>query len=220
MNARLRRRLAGAVGLLLALTVASMAEAQGGAADPIDGSVTLLTDVLPDVGAQPGRQTAGELRARAAVELRHDLGPRIRLTLAGYAQGLLASRPDLVSGVSATARAAVLRPTELHVEYRGEHVELRVGASRVVWGRLDEFQPSDVVNPLDVSRFLLDGRSDARLAVGLARMRVFLPRGVTVEGVLVPKFRRGRFDELGDVASPSCDRAPSRRSRGSPGPTS
>ena len=38
-----------------------------------------------------------------------------------------------------------------------------------MWGRLDELQPTDVVNPLDVSRFFFEGRSEARLAVPLVR---------------------------------------------------
>ena len=74
--------------------------------------------------------------------------------------------------------------------------DLRVGAARLVWGRLDEFQPTDVVNPIDLSRFLMEGRSEARLSVGLVRGRVFLPRSTTVEAVVVPAFRRGRFDQV------------------------
>ena len=48
---------------------------------------------------------------------------------------------------------------------------MRAGYARVVWGRLDEVQPTDVVNPLDVSRFFFEGRSEARLPVALIRGR-------------------------------------------------
>ena len=94
---------------------------------------------------------------------------------------------------------------------------MRAGAARLVWGRLDEFQPTDVVNPIDLSRFLMEGRSEARLPVGLVRGRVFLPRSTTLEAVVVPHFRRGRFDQLDEPSSPfnlavaAADRVPLRR---------
>ena len=79
---------------------------------------------------------------------------------------------------------------------------MRVGASRIVWGRLDEFQPTDVVNPIDLSKFLLEGRSEARLSVGLVRGRVFLPGSTTLDLIAVPGFRPGRFDQLDEPSSP------------------
>jgi hypothetical protein len=74
--------------------------------------------------------------------------------------------------------------------------------SRITWGRLDEFQPTDVVNPIDLARFLLEGRSEARLPVALLRGRAFLPRSSTLEGIVVPVFRGGTFDELDEDTSP------------------
>jgi hypothetical protein len=72
----------------------------------------------------------------------------------------------------------------------------------MVWGRLDEFQPTDVINPIDLTRFLFEGRSEARLPVALLRGRVFLPRSVTIESVVVPAFRRSVFDQLDEPSSP------------------
>jgi hypothetical protein len=74
--------------------------------------------------------------------------------------------------------------------------------SRVPWGRLDEVQPTDVINPIDVSRFLLDGRSEARIAVPLVRARIFPSDRLTLEGVVVPVFRPGTFDRLEERTSP------------------
>jgi hypothetical protein len=71
-----------------------------------------------------------------------------------------------------------------------------------VWGRLDEFQPTDVVNPIDLTKFLLEGRSEARLSVAVVRGRVFLPGSSTLEAVLVPAFRAARFDQLDEETSP------------------
>ena len=49
----------------------------------------------------------------------------------------------------------------------------------------------------------MEGRSEARLPVGLVRARTFLPRSTTLEAVYVPHFRRGRFDQLDEPSSPS-----------------
>ena len=97
---------------------------------------------------------------------------------------------------------AVVRVQDLNVDARLGRVDLLAGFSRVVWGRLDELQPTDVVNPLDVSRFFFEGRSEARLPVALARARVFLADNASVEAVYVPAFRRGRFDQLDEPSSP------------------
>ena len=45
-------------------------------------------------------------------------------------------------------------------------------------------------------------RSEARLPVGLVRVRAFLPKASTIEGVVVPVFRAGRFDQLDEPSSP------------------
>ena len=72
----------------------------------------------------------------------------------------------------------------------------------MTWGKLDEIQPTDVINPLDVSRFFFEGRSEARLPVLLARARLHVAENVTIEGIYVPDFRRGRFDQLDEATSP------------------
>lgn len=185
-----------ATGCLLLI----LSSTSAGAQDLVDGYASAMVDVLPDVNDASGRQAITELRTRLFAERRFDAGPHLRINLAGYVDALLADRDVL--GAAGTSADVVVQPTDLYVEWRATHFDLRAGASRVVWGRLDEFQPSDIVNPTDVTRFLLEGRSEARLAVGLVRGRAFLPGGVTVEGVLVPKFRRGRFDQLDEATSP------------------
>ena len=42
-------------------------------------------------------------------------------------------------------------------ELTAGRLDVRAGFARVIWGRLDEVQPTDVVNPLDVSRFFFEG---------------------------------------------------------------
>ncbi len=179
--------------LALYLLAASPAAAQ------TSGHASVSFDVVPDVSTAPGRQGIAEARVRLFVDRRQDAGPHLRFRLSGHVDGLLADRGPLGNG---SARDAVVRPLDLYGEFVSAHVEVRAGASRIVWGRLDEFQPTDVVNPIDLTRFLLEGRSEARLSVGLVRGRVFLPASTTIEAILVPAFRASRFDQLDEPTAP------------------
>ena len=114
-------------------------------------------------------------------------------------EGIQESEATETNGLT---RDAIVRPADLYVDFVTSRFDVRAGAARLVWGRLDEFQPTDVVNPLDLSRFLMEGRSEARLPVGLVRGRVFLPGSTILEAVVVPHFRRGRFDQLDEDSSP------------------
>ena len=71
-----------------------------------------------------------------------------------------------------------------------------------MWGRLDEIAPSDVFNPLDAAKFLVEGLSEARLAVPFVHARLSPSDRVRLEGVVVPRFRRGTYDLLDEETSP------------------
>ena len=162
----------------------------------VDGHVSVIVDALPDVDEAPGAQPVGELRVRVFAERRDELGPHLRINLAGYVDALVADRRKAEATTD-----AIVRPADLYIDLVTSRFDVRAGAARLVWGRLDEFQPTDVVNPIDLSRFLMEGRSEARLPVGLIRARLFLPRSTTLEAVAVPHFRRGRFDQLDEPSS-------------------
>jgi len=187
-----------AIGSLVALVVVVLATPAFAQGDLVNGHVSFLLDALPDPDARPGRQTVTEVRARLFAERRDDFGTHLRVVLSGHVDGLLVRN----GARSETSHDAVARPLDLYAELTWPRAELRVGASRIVWGRLDEFQPTDVVNPIDLSKFLLEGRSEARLSVGLVRGRVFLPGSTTLDLIAVPGFRPGRFDQLDEPSSP------------------
>jgi hypothetical protein len=107
-----------------------------------------------------------------------------------------------IAGTLDRVTSGIVRPLETFLDYRGSRAEFRVGLSNVAWGVLDELSPQDVVSPIDVSRFVLDDRAEARLPVPLARVRLFLPASLTIEGVVVPLARRGWFDQLDEPHSP------------------
>jgi hypothetical protein len=120
---------------------------------------------------------------------------RVTASLDAQVDALVADRDGRVTDISAQVRDGWL-------EWRGDTVDVRAGFGRVVWGRLDEIAPTDVINPIDTARFLFEGRSEARLGVGFARVRFAPSDRFSVEGVLVPVARRGMFDRADEETSP------------------
>jgi hypothetical protein len=173
-----------------ALAVLFMAAAAPVSGQGVDGYASVMVDAVPN-------EHATELRTRVFMERRVEVGSRLRLVGSGFVEGLIAER-DL----SKTITTAIIRPQELHAEFVWAQVDVRVGWSRVVWGRLDEFQPTDVVNPLDLTRFFLEGRVEGRMPVGMIRARWLPSDRFTVEGIYVPLFRRARYDQLDEETSP------------------
>ena len=187
-----RTTLFGVAAMLLA--AASFAQPA-----PPGGNVTLSGDYLPN------NSRTAELRTRLFVEEIAEPTSRLTLTASGFVEALAARRPvapAAASGRRATVRDAIVRVQDASVAFKGDRFDVLAGFTRVVWGRLDELQPTDVVNPLDVSRFFFEGRSEARMPVGLIRARAFLSSEVSIEALYVPVFRRGRFDQLDEPTSP------------------
>jgi hypothetical protein len=185
-----------AAALALAGVLAGAAPAVAQA--PLSGYASAFTDVIghPDPDG-PETRADVELRARVFLDGRKDLGEHVRIRAAGYIDGLLADRHQ----PSTPTLDAVSRPRELYAELVSERLDVRFGYTRIVWGRLDELQPTDVVNPLDLARFFFEGRSEARLAVPLGRVRLFLPASTTLEAIVAPQFTRSQFDQLDEPTS-------------------
>ena len=175
------------------LAVASAAAAQ----NLPKGDVSLFTDYFPN------RSDAIELRARAFAEQTLEPARPLTIKLSGFAEGLLARRPGAPgTGSLQGIGGGIVRLHDANLVLSRGRFDLLAGYGRVNWGKLDEIQPTDVINPLDVSKFFFAGRSDARLSTVLARGRFHAYENVTLEGVYVPDFRRGRFDQLDEPTSP------------------
>ena len=152
------------------------------------GRFSVVADALP-------RRDAIELRPQASLTLDVRLSKSVRLEFDGFAEGLIADRGGLVLD-------AGLRVRDAWLELAADRVQIRGGYGRLVWGRLDEIQPTDVINPIDASRFLFEGRSAARRGVAFVDAQWFASENLSVQGVLAPAFRRGVFDELDEPSSP------------------
>ena len=157
-------------------------------AQPPTGYASVFVDHLPN------RDTT-ELRTRLFAQEKVEVTDNVRVVASGFAEGLVADR-------AGSTTDAIAEPQDLQIEYRGKRFSILAGNARVVWGRLDELQPTDVVNPIDVSRFFFEGRGEARMALPLVQGKVFAGEKASLEAVYVPWFRRGRFDRLDEPTSP------------------
>jgi hypothetical protein len=182
----------GTLVVVGALMTGSVAIAQA----PPSGDVTVTSDLFPSRG------NTAEARARVFAEQVLDPTPKLLITMSGFAEGLLARQKIADEPGRRPTHDAILRVVDASVRYKAERFDFLAGFTRVSWGRLDELQPTDVINPLDVSRFFFESRSEARLPVGLLRARGYLSEKISIEGIYVPFFRRGRFDQLGEPTSP------------------
>lgn len=174
--------------LLLAAALAQAVGADAPAKAVPTGYVSVFVDHLPN-------RDATEVRARGFAEERIDVGSHLRVAASAFVEALAADRRGSVTDATA-------EPQELNVTFRTRRLDVTTGLARVVWGRLDELQPTDVVNPLDLSRFFFEGRSEARLSLPMVRATLYGGDKVSIEGVYVPFFRRGRFDRLDEPTSP------------------
>jgi uncharacterized protein len=195
----LRRRRVG-VRAALFLLLGSVFSASAQAQPAPTGYVSTLVDYFPN------RDDSAEVRARVFAEEKLEPSPSLTIIASGFAEGLVGRRlPDpssLARDPDRWTSGGILRVQDASIHLRGSAADLLAGFSRVVWGRLDELQPTDVINPLDVSRFFFEGRSEARLPVAMVRGRLFFGDRATIEGVYVPFFRKGRFDQLKEDRSP------------------
>lgn len=141
------------------------------------------------------RRAVQEFRLTSGATLTHHYRKWSRSYADAFVEALEAHR-------SGHVQSAIVRVRDAWTEVSGARLDVRVGYGRLVWGRLDEVAPTDVINPLDIARFLLVGRSEARLPVAFVRGRWAPRENLTIEGVAVPLFRRGLFDQLQESTSP------------------
>jgi hypothetical protein len=77
---------------------------------------------------------------------------------------------------------------EVYLDIYGNWLDLRIGKQQVVWGKTDGYFINDIVNPLDLSYFLLQEFDDIRMATTMLNAK--LHRGNhSLEMLLIPEFK-------------------------------
>jgi len=77
---------------------------------------------------------------------------------------------------------------EVYLDIYSNWLDLRIGKQQVVWGKTDGYFINDIVNPLDLSYFLLQEFDDIRMATTMLNAK--LHRGNhSIEMLLIPEFK-------------------------------
>lgn len=85
----------------------------------------------------------------------------------------------------------------LYLDIYSNYLDWRIGKQQVVWGKADGYFINDIVNPLDLSYFLLQDFDDIRMATTLVKSRLHFGNQ-SLEAVFIPEFRPTRLNFSGD----------------------
>lgn len=95
--------------------------------------------------------------------------------------------------------ATELNLREAYLDIYSSWVDFRIGKQQVVWGKADGYFINDIVNPLDLSLFLLQDFDDIRMATIMLNTR-FHRGNCSLELLVIPEFRPMKINFQGDWA--------------------
>ena len=173
------------VAVLLAAAAAAPARAQPDVR--ADGFTRLYGAVRADPSAPPDEADYLALLSRAELGLRADYDRgAIRLRLrADYDALAPYSGQDASADVPGDGRLD-LRLVEAYADVFVGKVDIRVGRQVLAWGETDGAFITDLLAPLDLTRFLAQDAADLRLGLTAVRATAYLGR-LTADAVLVPR---------------------------------
>jgi len=76
---------------------------------------------------------------------------------------------------------------QFYLDWRGDHLDLRIGRQLIIWGRSDRFNPTDIITPTDF-RFLTADLNGQRFGATGISGRYFLNHEWSINGVALPEF--------------------------------
>lgn len=88
---------------------------------------------------------------------------------------------------------------EAYLDIYGSWLDFRIGKQQVVWGKADGYFINDIVNPLDLSLFLLQDFEDIRMATTMLNMKIHHGNN-SLEFLMIPEFRPMNIDFSGNWA--------------------
>ena len=83
---------------------------------------------------------------------------------------------------------------EIYIRYKGENSTVTLGTQKVLWGRIDEFPPTDRLSTQDLRRFIIDDLEDRRLASPALRIEHFFDNK-KLDFVFYPDFREAQLPD-------------------------
>jgi len=81
---------------------------------------------------------------------------------------------------------------ESYIRYRSDKVRITAGTQKVIWGRIDEFPPTDRLSTYDLTRYVLDDLADRRRASPAIRVESFFG-DAKLDFIYLPDFREAEL---------------------------
>jgi hypothetical protein len=184
---------------LAAATAAALQTSVGGR--PVDLDATLvIREVIEEDRATTHERTLEQLRLRAAVSLADWLrfdsttigangGPTMKADRSG-----VYNLSDVFQDVSPSAEF-----DEAYLDMFFPSVDLRLGKQKVAWGKLDRFQPNDMINPFSYLDPFLQEEAERKIGVPALQASYYLPESIgapaesRLTAVWVPQYVPYRF---------------------------
>ena len=88
---------------------------------------------------------------------------------------------------------------EAYLDIYSQWLDVRFGKQQIVWGKTDGYFINDIVNPLDLSYFLLQDFDDIRIATHSLKLN-FHHANNSLEAVFIPEFQPTKLNFEGDWA--------------------
>jgi len=98
-----------------------------------------------------------------------------------------------------TGSQTYLNLREAYLDIYSNMVDFRIGKQQVVWGKADGYFINDIVNPLDLSLFLLQDFDDIRMATTMLNTKLHHGNH-SLEFLVIPEFKAMNIDLDGDWA--------------------
>lgn len=90
---------------------------------------------------------------------------------------------------------------EFYVRYRSDNSATTIGAQKIIWGRIDEFPPTDRLSTQDLRRLILDDLEERRLASPAIRYEHFFENS-KLDIIAYPDFREAQLPDRDSVWFP------------------
>jgi len=94
---------------------------------------------------------------------------------------------DILNDV-ADAEKSIISLREAYLDIYSSFVDFRIGKQQVVWGKTDGYFINDIVNPLDLSYFLLQDFDDIRMATTMINTKLHFGNH-SLEALMIPEFK-------------------------------
>lgn len=112
---------------------------------------------------------------------------------------------DELAAITDFTDALSVSPGEIYLSLYYNGVDIKLGRQKISWGSLDGVNPSDVINPVDMSSLLNMAANDAssiRIPVEALRLDVYPTSNVNIEYIFVPLFTAPGMPSVSDYLPP------------------